>query len=384
MGPLAGLKVIEMAGLGPAPSCAMLLGDMGAEVIRIDRTAKTDLGIEIAPAFDLRGRNKRSVAIDVKQPDGLAALLQLVERADVLIEGFRPGVAERLGFGPEACFARRPSLVYARATGWGQDGPLAQSAGHDINYVALTGALDLIGTPETPVVPLNLLGDYAGGAAYLAFGIMSAVYEAGRSGRGQVIDGAIVDGVAGLLTMMHALRQSGELAPGRANNLIDGGAPFYTTYAAKDGRHVAVGALEDRFYNALVRHLGLDPADLPDRTDRANWPALRARFAKVFAGRTRDAWARHFATCPDACFSPVLALTEAGTHPHNAARGMMAQVDGVEHPRPAPRLSRTPGGIASPPPVIGNATEAVLAEWGLDAEAIAQGIGRGTFYQAAP
>lgn len=382
-GPLAGLKVIEIAGLGPTPSCGMLLGDMGADVVRVDRIAKADLGIEIPTRFNLRDRNKRSVAIDLKQPEGIAALLQLVEQADILIEGFRPGVAERLGLGPEACLQRRPSLVYGRATGWGQDGPLAQCAGHDINYVALTGALDMIGPGGgDPVVPLNLLGDYAGGAAYLAFGLMCAVFEARQSGKGQVVDGAIVDGVTGLLTMFHAMRQSGELTATRGANLLDGGAPFYTTYAAKDGKHVAVGALEGRFYAALVTHMGLDLAALPDRSDRTNWPVLRSLFAAIFATRSRDAWATHFADCPDACFSPVLSLAEANSHPHNRARGMLAAFDGLDHPLPAPRLSRTPGAITSAPPQPGAQTRAVLTEWGFDTAAIEDGIRHGIFFDA--
>ncbi|MGV7121301.1 CaiB/BaiF CoA transferase family protein [Sphingopyxis sp. 550A] len=383
-GPLSGLKVIEIAGLGPTPSCGMMLGDMGAEVVRVDRVAKSDLGIDIPSRFNLRDRNKRSIAIDLKQPDGIEALLKLVEKADVLIEGFRPGVAERLGFSPAACFERRPSLVFARATGWGQDGPLAQTAGHDINYIALTGALAMMGTPgEPPAVPLNLVGDYAGGAAYLAFGIMCAVYEARTSGQGQVVDGAIVDGVTGLLTMFHAMRQSGELAPERGANLLDGGAPFYTTYAAKDGNHVAVGALEGRFYEILVKHLGLDATALPDRNDRANWPALRAAFSQVFASRTRDQWAAHFETCPDACFSPILSLEEADSHPHNRDRGMLVDFDGLQHPAPAPRLSRTPASIESAPPLTGAHTSAVLAEWGFDAARIEDGLASGIFFDSS-
>ena len=382
-GPLAGLKVIEIAGQGPTPSCGMLLADMGAEVIRVDRVAKADLGIDLPTRFSLRDRNKRSVAIDLKHPEGVAALLKLVERADVLIEGFRPGVAERLGFGPTVCLQRRSRLVYGRATGWGQDGPLAQNAGHDINYVALTGALDMIGAAGSgPVVPLNLIGDYAGGAVYLAFGIMCAVFEARRSGHGQVVDGAIVDGVTGLLTMFHAMRQAGELAPERGANMLDGGAPFYTTYRTSDDKYVAVGALEGRFYAALVDRLGLDPATLPDRANRANWQALRASFAAVFAQRTRDEWVAHFADCPDACFSPVLSLEEAGAHPHNRARGMLVEFDGLDHPSPAPRLSRTPGAIAAPPPRVGDQTSAILAQWGLDRAAIEDGLEQGYFYDA--
>ncbi|QKS01118.1 CoA transferase [Sphingomonas sp. CL5.1] len=379
-GPLTGLKVIEIAGLGPTPSCGMMLGDMGADIIRVDRVVKADLALELPTRFNLRDRNKRSVAIDLKQRAGLAALLKLVERADVLIEGFRPGVAERMGFGPEVCLVRRPQLVFARATGWGQEGPLAQDAGHDINYVALTGVLDMIGPAGgDPVVPLNLLGDYAGGAAYLAFGIMCAVFEAQQSGQGQVVDGAIVDGVTGLLTMFHAMRQAGHLNARRGANLLDGGAPFYTTYRTKDGKSVAIGALEGRFYRTLVEKLGLNTAILANRNDRAQWPALRALFADIFARRTRDEWIQHFADCPDACFSPVLSLDEAGSHPHNRARGALVRFDDLDHPRPAPRLSRTPGGIYGAPPRIGEQTREILTGWGLDETAIQQGLESGAF-----
>lgn len=383
-GPLTGLKVIEIAGLGPAPSCGMLLGDMGADVVRIDRIVKSDLGIEIPTRYNLRDRNKRSVAIDLKTPEGLAILSTLIAQADVLIEGFRPGVAERLGFGPDECFERRPSLVYARATGWGQDGPLAQCAGHDINYIAITGALDLIGEQgRAPVVPLNLLGDYAGGATYLAFGIMCAVFEARQSGEGQVVDGAIVDGVTGLLTMFHAMRQSGELKPQRGTNLLDGGAPFYCTYRTKDDKYVAVGALEARFYLVLIRCLGFEVGDLPDREERSNWSDLRSKFSARFANKTQDEWVEHFSGYPDACFSPVLTLEEAGSHSHNRARCSMQSLDGIEHPRPAPRLSKTPGSIVSPPPQVGAHTVAALTEWGIETSAIREGLKAGTIFDSS-
>lgn len=384
-GPLAGLSVIELAALGPAPSCAMMLGDMGAEVIRIDRPGPLDLGIDMAERFDLRGRNKRSLALDLKAPAGAAVLRRLIAGADVLIEGFRPGVAERLGVGPEACLALRPSLVYARATGWGQDGPLAQHAGHDINYIALAGALSMIGpSGGDPVVPSNLLGDYAGGAAYLAFGIVCAVLEARGSGRGQVIDGAIIDGVAGLLTMAHGLRQADAGLAGPSADLLNGSAPFYTTYRTSDGLHMAVGALEERFYRNFLTHLDLNPDSVPARADRANWPALRALFAARFEQRTRAAWTEHFASAPDACVSPVLTLAEAPDHPHNLTRGMMAWCDGAQHPLPAPRLSRTPGSIQSAPPGRGDDTRAILAEIGMSESEIAKGLREGAFMAAGP
>ncbi len=365
MGPLAGLKVVELAGLGPTPFCGMLLGDLGADVLRVDRLSEVDLGIEMPGRFDLRNRNKRSVALDIKSPEGLQTLLALIEKADILIEGFRPGVAERLGVGPEACLQRNPRLVYGRATGWGQDGPMSQMAGHDINYIALTGALDLIGPPEgPPVPPLNLLGDYGGGGVYMAFGLMAAVHESTRSGKGQVVDCAMVDGVTSLLTVFHAFRQIGQLAPRRGANVLDGGAPFYRCYETSDGGHVAIGCIEKRFYDAMLAVLQLDPGELPDRGDRANWPALCSRFEEIFRRRTRDEWSALFEGT-DACFSPVLTLDEAGRHPHNRARALIAEVDGVQQPQPTPRFSRTPGEIARAAPHRGAHTQEVLTEWGI-------------------
>lgn len=370
MGPLDGLKVIELAGLGPTPFCGMLLGDLGADVLRIDRMEATDLGIEIPEKFDLRNRNKRSVAIDLRKREGVAILMDLIAGADILIEGFRPGVAERLGIGPDACLSRNPRLVYGRATGWGQDGPMAQMAGHDINYIALTGALDRIGPADgPPIPPLNLLGDYGGGGVYLAFGLMCAVFEASRSGKGQVVDAAMVDGVTSLMTVFHAFRQSGGLDPRRGANLLDGGAPFYACYETRDGKHVAVGAIETRFYNTMIELLGLDPAGLPDRNDRANWPELRRRFEAVFRTRSRDEWAALFEGS-DACFSPVLTLDEAAAHPHNKARSLLVEVDGVEQPQPTPRFSRTQGQIARPAPRRGQHTASALHDWGLSATSL--------------
>ena len=365
MGPLHGLKVIEMAGLGPTPFCGMLLGDMGADVVRIDRTEQIDLGIEFPTALDLRGRNKRSVAIALKRPEGLALLLKLIEQADVLIEGFRPGTTERLGFGPDVCLSRNPRLIYGRATGWGQDGPLAKAVGHDINYIALTGALACIGPADgPPTPPLNLIGDYGGGALYLAFGIMCAVFEAKASGRGQVIDAAMVDGVTSLMTITHAMRQLGRMTLERGTNDLDGGAPFYTTYKTKDGRYMAVGAIEARFYAELLAGLGLDPATLPAQHDRAQWPAMKARFAEVFATRTRVEWAARFEK-REACVSPVLDLDEVPHHPHNAERETLVRHGGALHPKPAPRLSRTPGALSRTPPERGAHTREVLTEWGV-------------------
>lgn len=366
MGPLAGLKVIELAGLGPTPFCGMLLGDLGADVLRIDRLAEVDLGLDLPDKYDLRNRNKRSVALDLKSSKGRDTLLALIGKADILIEGYRPGVAERLGIGPDDCWKVNPKLVYGRATGWGQAGPMAQMAGHDINYIALTGALDRIGPPGgAPVPPLNLLGDYGGGGVYLAFGLMAAVYEAGRSGKGQVVDCAMVDGVSSLLTVFHAFRQLGQLDPQRGSNVLDGGAPFYGCYATRDDKYVAVGAIETRFYDEMLSVLGLDPATLPDRNDRANWPELRTRFEAIFVTKSRDEWATVFEGS-DACFSPVLTLDEAGGHPHNRARSLLIEVEGVEQPQPAPRFSRTSGKIARLAPARGAHTAEVMRDWGVD------------------
>jgi alpha-methylacyl-CoA racemase len=366
MGPLEGLKVIELAGLGPAPFCGMLLGDMGADVLCVDRIDVTETGVEFSRKFDLRNRNKRSALIDIKQAEGQAVLLELIAKADILIEGFRPGVTERLGIGPSECLARNPRLVYGRATGWGQDGPLAHSAGHDINYIALTGALDCIGPADgAPVPPLNLVGDYGGGALYLAFGIMCAVVEARQSGKGQVIDAAMIDGVSSLLTVFHAFRQMGALRQQRGANLLDGGAPFYRCYETKDRRYIAVGAIEERFYDSVIERIGLKLSDLPDRNDRLNWPELRQRFENVFRTRTLVEWAR-LLEGTDACCSPVLSLEDAIRHSHNRQRSLLVEVDGVAQPQPTPRLSRTPGGLFRAPPEPGQHTREALESWGLN------------------
>jgi len=358
-GPLRGLRVVELAAIGPVPFAGMMLADLGADVIRVDRT---DGERAFAAWHAVLDRGRRSVALDLKHPDGLEALLRLVDGCDVLMEGFRPGVAERLGAGPDTCRARNPRLVYARMTGWGQDGPLAQAPGHDINYVALTGALDAIGPAGgPPVPPLNLLGDFAGGGLLLVTGILAALYERERSGRGQVVDAAIVDGTVTLLGMLTAMAGDGQWSGGRGGNLLDGGAPYYTAYACADSRHVAVGALEDRFYAALLHGLGLDPAGVPDRSDPGTWPALRAVLAGRFATRTRDEWAEAFAGT-EACVSPVLTLAEAPAHPHLAARTVFDN----GHPAPAPRFGRTPAGEPGPAPAPGEHTREILAEAGWD------------------
>ncbi len=370
MGPLQGLRVVEMAGLGPAPFTGMILSDLGADVIRIDRKAAAsgdDFDKVKSPNFIDRGR--RSIAFDLKKPEAVAAALDLIAGADALIEGFRPGVMERLGLGPDICLARNPRLIYGRITGWGQHGPLSQTAGHDINYIALTGALHAIGKAEAPTPPLNLVGDFGGGAMLLAFGVMCALWEAQRSGRGQVIDAAMTDGAALLMTMMMSFKAAGRWRDEREANLLDGGAPFYGTYRCKDGKFVAVGALEPQFFDALILGLALDPKDFADRWNPRAWPGLRARLEAAFATRTRDEWAERFGPT-DACVSPVLALGEAAAHQHNAARATFISADGGAQPAPAPRFSRTPTRAPAPAPDLGAHGEEILAERGFSAERI--------------
>ncbi len=368
MGPLHGIRVVELAGIGPGPFCAMLLADLGAEVVRVDRPGGT--GVAVDPARDLLNRGRRSVTVDLKHPDGPGVVLRLADRADVLLEGYRPGVAERLGIGPDACLARNPRLVYGRMTGWGQDGPLASSAGHDIDYIAVAGALHPMGDADRPPPPpLNLIGDFGGGALFLAFGIAAALVERARSGEGQVIDAAMVDGAAVLTTMFHGMAAAGLWTDDRASNLLDGGAPFYATYATADGGYVAVGALEPQFFAELLARTGVD-FDPAHQHDRARWPVLRARLGAAFAAETRATWAARLEGT-DACAAVVLPLSEAATHPHLAARKTFVDVGGVSQPAPAPRFSRTPGAIQGPPPVPGQHTEEALADWGYAADEIA-------------
>jgi alpha-methylacyl-CoA racemase len=360
-GPLNGLKVVELAGIGPGPHAAMILADLGADVVRVERPSGS---LDISggkPDHLLRGR--RSVAADLKTAQGRELVLRLVEKADVLLEGLRPGVAERLGVGPEHCHAVNPKLVYGRMTGWGQEGPLAQRAGHDINYISLTGGLHAFGRAgERPSAPLNLVGDFGGGSMFLVTGVLSALWERERSGRGQVVDAAMVDGASVLLQMLWTLRGAGAWTDERGVNLLDSGAPFYDTYTCADGRWVAVGALESQFYAALLTGLGLDGEDLPTQYDRSGWPKLRERFTEVFLTRTRDEWAEIFAGT-DACVTPVLAFGEVAGHPQVAARDTIVTIDGVAQAAPAPRFSRTPTAIPAPPPVPGSDTEAVIADW---------------------
>jgi alpha-methylacyl-CoA racemase len=360
-GPLVGLRVVELAGIGPGPHAAMVLADLGADVVRIDRpSGALRLGDPELPDPILRGR--RRVMADLKEPGGRETVLRLVDHADVVVEGYRPGVAERLGVGPADCHARNPRLVYGRMTGWGQDGPLARQAGHDVNYISLTGALHAIGRAgDRPVLPLNLVGDFGGGSMLLLVGVLAAVLEARSSGRGQVVDAAMVDGTSLLMQMTWAFYGQNQWADEREVNLLDGGAPFYDTYTCADGRHVAVGSLEPRFYAQLLDGLGLDPATLPVQDDAAGWPELRARFTEAFATRNRDEWAAVF-DGTEACVTPVLALGEVAEHPHIKDRGTVVAPDGVPRAAPAPRFSRTPAMLPGPPAEPED-VGAVLADW---------------------
>ena len=364
-GPLQGLRIVELAAIGPAPFAGALLADLGADVIRVDRIPLAGAIADPPPRFDLYNRNKRSVALDLKRREGVGAALRLIAGADALTEGFRPGVAERLGLGPAECLAVNPRLAYGRMTGWGQDGPLAHEAGHDIDYLALTGALHSIGTAERPVPPLNLVADLGGGAMYLAVGILAAVFSAQRSGRGQIVDCAMVDGVANLMSAFQAYRQRGLWTEGRAENVVDGGAPYYGTYATRDGMWLAVGAMEPQFYAALLQLLGLADTPLPAQDDRVAWPALRERFAAVFRTRTREEWVQA-AAGRDACIAPVLSIDEAPAHPQMQARGSFTPLEGVLHPTPAPRFSATPAALRRRAPAAGEHSREILAECGLD------------------
>jgi len=369
-GPLVGVRVVELAGIGPGPFAAMVLADLGADVVRVDRTGEVRPETFGTPHPDLLNRGRRSLAADLKTDGGRHVALELVRRADILIEGFRPGVTERLGLGPADCWAVNPRLVYGRMTGWGQDGPYARYAGHDIDYLALTGALHGIGRAgERPVPPLNLLGDFGGGGLLLAFGVVCALLDVRAGGAGQMVDAAIVDGVTLLSTGVHALRQLGLWQDPRGVNLLDGGAPFYDTYECADGRYIAVGALEPRFYDELVRRTGFREPDGYDRTDPAQWPAGREAWAGLFRSRTRDEWIR-LLEHSDACAAPVLDWAEAPRHPHMAARGAFVEHAGVTQPAPAPRFSRTPGSIRRPPPQPGEHTDELLRELGLDADQV--------------
>ena len=370
-GPLAGTRVVELVGLGPGPFCGMVLADLGADVLRVDRVDAAQAVDRQRPATNPMHRSKRAVGLDLKSPDGVETFLGLVERADAAFEVFRPGVAERLGVGPDDCRARNPRLIYGRLTGWGQSGPLADAAGHDLDYLAVAGALEPLGRAgQPPTAPINLLADFAGGGMLLALGIAAALYERERSGQGQVIDAAMIDGAALMLTPFYGARASGAWGP-RGTNLLDTGSPFYDVYETADGAWLGVGAIEPQFYAALLEGLGLADADLPAQMDTDGWPQLRARFSAVIATRTRDEWVERFAGL-DACVAPVLTPVEAPEHPHHRARAGFLTVAGVPQPAPAPRFSRSTLDDPRPPEHPGAATAATLADWGFDAATVSK------------
>ena len=369
MGPLSGVKVVELAGIGPGPFCAMLLADLGADVVRVDRMTQVDLGIDRGRKYNVLSRSRRSISVDLKNPDGVETILKLVEEADALIEGFRPGVTERLGLGPEECLARNPSLVYGRMTGWGQDGPMAHAAGHDINYIALTGALHAIGPCEKPSPPLNLIGDFGGGGVYLAFGLCAALLESKTSGRGQVVDAAMTEGAASLMSSIYGMHASGHWSDQREDNVLDGGSYYYGVYETADNKFVSIGSIEGKFHDELLQLTGLDEAPTNSRNDQQSWAEKKARLSEIIKSKTRDEWDQ-IMLGSDVCYAPVLDLSEAPSHPHNVARGSFVEIDGVTQPGPAPRFSRTPGEVQMPPPDPGQHTSEILLEWGFHDEDI--------------
>jgi alpha-methylacyl-CoA racemase len=371
VGPLHGVKIVELAGIGPGPFAAMMLSDMGADIIRVDR-AQQVTGDFSRTNFEVLNRGRRSVGVDLKNPDGVETVLRLVEQADALIEGFRPGVTERLGLGPDVCLARNPKLVYGRMTGWGQDGPLAPTSGHDINYISIAGALAHFGRAgDRPVPPINLVGDFGGGGLLLAFGIACALFETRGSGQGQVIDAAMVDGAAILMTMMWGFKAMGMWSEELGVNMLDTGAHFYDVYETSDGKFISLGAIEPQFYAELLQKLGLENADLPFQMDKTQWNATRERFAAVIKTKTRDEWAKIF-DGSDACVAPVLTMSEASQHPHVRARDTIIERDGIPQPAPAPRFSRTPAEVQRDAPWPGQHTDEALADWGFAADEIAK------------
>jgi len=370
MGPLEGVKVVELAGIGPGPFASMMLADMGADVIRIDRASRVRGGDPATPPKDPMSRGRRSVAVDLKNPAGVEAVLRIVERADALIEGFRPGVMERIGLGPDVCLARNPKLVYGRMTGWGQEGPMAQAAGHDINYISLAGVLDHIGRKgERPLAPLNLVGDFGGGGMLMAFGVACALIETARSGKGQVVDAAMVDGAAVLMQMMYGMRAMGVWNDERGTNLLDSGAHFYEVYETQDGKHISIGSIEPQFYAELIEKTGLAAEDLPAQMDQSQWSKLKERLAAIFKSKTRDEWCE-IMEGSDVCFAPVLSMGEAPEHPHNLHRKTFLDDGGVVQAAPAPRFSRTAPEVARPAPHLGQDSAEVLADHGFSAEEI--------------
>jgi alpha-methylacyl-CoA racemase len=371
MGPLEGVKILEIAGIGPGPFAGMMLSDMGAEVVRIDRADRVRGGDPENPPKDILARGRRSVAVDLKNPQGVEVVLAMVEKADVLIEGFRPGVMERLGLGPEICLARNPGIVFGRMTGWGQEGPLAHAAGHDINYIALTGALHAIGRrDQAPVPPLNLVGDFGGGGMLLAYGVVCALLEKARSGQGQVVDAAMVDGASALMGMIYAMKSMGVWRDERGTNMLDTGSHFYDVYETRDAKYVSIGSIEPQFYALLLQQLGLEGEELPPQMDREQWAALKVRVAEIFKTRTRDEWSA-IMEGTDVCYAPVLDLDEAPEHTHLKQRKTFVEAAGVIQPAPAPRFSRTAPELVRPPSFEGQHTDEVLADFGFDAERVA-------------
>lgn len=381
-GPLSGLRVLEIAAIGPVPFAGMLLSDLGADVVRVDRTRPDPASTWTDPRLDVLGRGRRSIAVDLKSERGVEVVLRLAEDSDVLIEGFRPGVAERLGIGPHACMLRNQRLVYGRMTGWGQTGPLANAAGHDINYVALTGALHAVGTGDRPLPPLNLVGDFGGGALYLVMGILAALLERQRSGKGDVVDAAMVDGASSLMSIFYVMQQIGFWRDERGSNFLDGGAPFYGTYETLDGKFVAVGAIEPQFWAELLSRLGIEAASLGFQLDRDAWPAMREAVAAAFRTKTRDQWCE-LLEGSDACFAPVLTIGEAASHPHMAARGTFVESDGVVRPGPAPRFERCRVDATAVAPALGAHTREVLAAAGYGPGQIESLLAAGTIAEAA-
>lgn len=377
MGPLSHLKIVEFAGIGPGPMAAMLLADLGADVIRLERIQ----GPSIKLRSGVLNRSRRSVSIDLKKPEGVETALALLDRADGLIEGFRPGVMERLGLGPDICLSRNPKLVYGRMTGWGQDGPLAHAAGHDINYIALTGALNAIGPKDgPPSPPLNLVGDFGGGALYLAFGLVSAILEATHSGKGQVLDVAMTEGAASLMTSIYGSRAMGVWRDTRQSNQTDGGSHYYGAYETKDGKYISIASIEPQFYAELLERLELTDEEMPAQLDRDDWPTMRDRFEALFRTRTREEWCA-LLEGTDVCFAPVLSMEEAPDHPHMKARGAFINVGGVVQPAPAPRFSRTPAEVSCPPPQPGQDTVAALSDWGVPEDSISKLLSDGVVWQ---
>lgn len=363
-GPLSGLKIVEFAGIGPGPFAGMLLSDLGADVVRIDRK-----GSGRGSKFDVTSRGRRSVALDLKRPEAVEACLKLMEAADVVFEGFRPGVMERLGLGPAVALKRNPKLVYGRMTGWGQFGPYANAAGHDMNYIAITGALHAIGLGDKPVPPLNLVGDFGGGALYLAFGLLAGVISARATGKGQVVDCAMSDGAASLMAMFYGMKGSGVWSDDRRSNLLDGGAHFYDTYQCSDDKWISIGSIEPQFYALLLEKTGINDPQFQHQMSREHWPELKAKLSSIIRTKTRDEWCE-IMDATDVCFAPVLTLEEAPNHPHNRARETFVTIEGVPQPAPAPRFSATPGAVQSPPPSIGAHNETALSDWGFSSDEI--------------